>query len=1663
MRGSSSAKRSSSHNGSKRRSPRFETLENRLLLAAQLADDRFDVFQNSGERPLDVLFNDTFSEDYSGDRLITSVSYGSEGGRVDIAEDGKSIQYTPPADFAGPTETFHYYVDGQYSATVTVAVHPLLRHDSYDFPPDGQTRTLDVLANDPFWEGYDGPGRITSTSEALLWGDLQIAPDGKSLTYTPPDGRYGKDAFVYIVDDLYPAQVKIDILDPLESDQYPDIVQRSENHVLDVLANDPFWWRYPGQRKITHVVAPSDGGTVTIIDGGKRLLYTPAPDFAGSERFRYVVDGTYETTVGLLVHRPVQDDRFELDINSSDYPLMVTPNDIYKFRFDGHDYTRDVIDRVTSVGETTHGGTVKITADGQGIIYTAPAGFEGTDSFEYIADGKHPATVEVHLTRPVRDDSLRWNINGDRICEDTVGHVLDVLSNDFRGNGYQGPKLITAVSESSEGGIVTIAAAQKTIIYTPPADFRGTDTFHYTVDGTLQAEVEVRVGTIIVFNRYSLLPDPAQTQYALHVLRNDHFDSYYPGSGLITNVSETENGSLAVIAGGGTHILFTRTDGSPDYFTYTVDGKYETSVSVKFKNFLRGDSYRVDQNSQANRLTPLENDFERITDAWKYQGPRRITSVGPTDHGGIVSVVADGTAVTYSPSPDFVGTDRFTYTVDGLMERTISVNVTRRVRDDVYRVEPDEGTNVLPVLVNDLFGADYIGAGRITAVTATDAGATATVSTDGRSIEYVSPDGFSGKDHFIYTVDGTWTAEVTVWTVSSVEEVIPRFDSLTEFKQSLLDDALIRYESLFGLVQPFGQVFFAYPGEWDMVTTLGGAEGADRVYSETNVQVDGVDEADIIETDGDNLYILTDHELIIAEAWPAEDLAISSRVTIEGDPIGEYLHGDRLTVISQTSDDPWLRPFDPMEPSFIVADRWWPMPRNLDTWVTVFDVSDRESPVIVERTKLDGTHVQTRRIDDSVFVVLRDHDVDNWLPQPERTHVDDSYVYETRQEYIDRMALTMEDFLPHWTSYGDDGELLGSGLLHATGDIFMPPSPDARQLVTVVSLDISDEEPGVAASTAIFTTGASAIYGSLDKLYIFDQQYNWEDGAVTEILAFNWNAETASVDFSAKGQVPGRMLNQFSADDDGGYLRIATTINNSYSGNWSRRSENVLFVLRDDAGVLEFVGGMQNLALEETIRSVRFMGSRAFITTFRTIDPLFVVDLADPANPKPRGHITMPGFNSYMQLIDENHLLTIGRNTPMGNTGPTQVSLFDVEDITRPRLIDRYTFERFSTSEAETEHHAFGWFAHHNVLAMPSVRVYTQRVDQDGDGYSETRETVREDKLALFTIDVTAERFSGDGIKLLGELDHDSPVRRAAFIDNVLYSVAERSAMAVSIEDPTIVYAEIEFGDPPVLPDRGFVIGPIQIIDDRDPGFEAAGQWSSQADQGFADGMHFRRPGSGQEVATWSFDVAPGQYRVAATWSAFANRATDAPFTVLDGSTPLATVRVDQESTPDDFVQNDIAWENLGTFEVTGNRLVVTLSDDANEYVVADAVRVERIEASPYQHPGDANLDGVTDVRDFMVWNANKFTDGTTLATGDFNDDGVTDVRDFMVWNANKFTSAPAPAPVDEVLKLSDPSGAIDAWATDLAWLYVVDQTDNSTPQPTAESAVDKLLQSYWP
>ena len=1273
---------------------------------------------------------------------------------------------------------------------------------------------VDVLSNDLISPDYDGAFEVTAVSDGSQGGQVRLRDDSSLLEYRPSVGISGSETFSYIVDGAYIETVTVTISSPLEKDAY-EFVQASGERKLHLLENDRFFNGYLGDRLISDVSATSSGATVRIAEDGKSVLYSPVDTYVGYDSFRYLVDGQFESQVTVYIGRPVQDDhRNEVERNSTDRVIYPLEND-YWYRSLSNDRTK-IVTEITAVSETENGGTVTVSADGQSVSYTPPADYVGPDSFEYIADGKYQARVSVNVTRPVRDDRFT-------VLQTSENNTLNVRANDFLSNAYTGDRLITAV-DNAENGAVSISDDGRRLSYTPNEDFVGRDRFTYTIDGDLTATVSVGVDALAKYDSYDYGVNPTVSSYVLSPLDNDYFgEAGYTGLRQITSVTDPSSGTVEILS--GNRLRYTPADGAPSYvtFDYTVDDRFTSSVSVHLSGYLSGDSLVVKQNSASNVINVLTNDD--FDPDWgnigPYQGPRLITNVSETDSGGIVTVGTDLRSLRYTPVENFVGTESFTYTVDGVQSATVWVNVTSYARDDRYRVDPGSSGKSLHVLANDR--SDRRMTKRIDRVGASTQGGVATVAADGQSIHYQPVVGFEGTDTFhYYLVDGS-RAEVTVEVTNSVDELLPRFIDHADMGAFLTDDAVERYQHLFG-TEYYEWVFDAFPNS-------GGdffdASTEQRVSSETNVHVAGVDEGDIIEVDSDYLYVLTDDSLLIVDAWPAEEINEASRTLIDGTPLVEYLDGDRLTVVSDTS----VRIQDEETPNLdagrvagdFLIDSWWPYPYGTlesSVTVTVYDLSDRTAPTIIEQTKYDGKYSDSRAINGFVYVVLQD---EFKLPEPE-THCAEiesesgsrtQCFYETQEQYVARVneniGSLIDESLPHYSSYGENGEFIRGGLLAEASEIFRPTFDEHGEMLIVTSISMLDDEIGPIASAAIPMSSTTQIYASLDNLYVFGTDAFSDYDPATNILKFNWNGETGGLDFASTGLLPGQLhggnsyggylgdiwypttnsgtgAGQFSIDEYDGHLRIATTTRGLETGETNWRSSSDIYVLSDNGGIIETAGSLQDMTPDETIKSVRFMGDRAFVVTFNTSDPLLAIDFSNPTVPTEAGYLLLPGFSSYMQPLSENLIVGLGKNTPNGHSGPSQLSLFDVSDLSNPVRVDQYTWDHWSTSEAALDHHAFGFFAHHSIITIPIGSSRWVREDTDGDGFLDDTVHYRNDDLYAFRYDEAGT------IEELGQVSHDWTVRRSGFIDDRLYSVSTNDVIVSDINAPSTEYGRLEFG-----------------------------------------------------------------------------------------------------------------------------------------------------------------------------------------------------------------------------------------------------------------------------
>ncbi len=617
---------------------------------------------------------------------------------------------------------------------------------------------------------------------------------------------------------------------------------------------------------------------------------------------------------------------------------------------------------------------------------------------------------------------------------------------------------------------------------------------------------------------------------------------------------------------------------------------------------------------------------------------------------------------------------------------------------------------------------------------------------------------------------------------------------IARLKSWAIEAAVARYRDLFGSpVWPWrGCPIAICDGGLPFVSAaLTNAPSASD-SSQTPTQVAGVDEGDRVKTDGSHLFAIAGDGIDILDVAAPERLGVVSHLTLPGDERQLFLSGTRVTVISQD----WGQ-FD------VAVGTATMMPIHASpphVFVTVVDVAVPASPVIVETTRLDGWLVDARAIGDRVMVVTQGS-ID--LPAPgvvtdpatppspspvpmlASTVTRPSYAigpfmtrdgtgsrYEDEASYRDRLEKAWDEAsLPGYQVVDAAGAEV-SGTLVDPARTSLPVDGGDTSLLSVVSFTVGDAVAGPDATTTAGGVGGR-IYASTSGLYVYDTHVGswWDEadaGTTTNIYQFDLTAADAPL--VAMGSVSGMTLNQFSLDEQDGLLRIATT------DGFGSGASNALTVLAAAAGRLEAVGSVSGLAGGERIYSVRFVGDYGYVSTFRQVDPLFVIDLSEPTAPRVTGELKVPGYSTYLMPLDDTHLLGVGRDVdPMtGRDGGLQLSLFDVADPTNPTRSATYTFagEWGSWSPAEWDHHALGWFAAQGILALPV------------DGGHSAPGLVAPG-LVVFRIDTG----SSDAFTQLGTISHADSIDRSVRIGDVLYAVSLQHVTAHPLTDPAVQLA----------------------------------------------------------------------------------------------------------------------------------------------------------------------------------------------------------------------------------------------------------------------------------
>jgi uncharacterized secreted protein with C-terminal beta-propeller domain len=261
-------------------------------------------------------------------------------------------------------------------------------------------------------------------------------------------------------------------------------------------------------------------------------------------------------------------------------------------------------------------------------------------------------------------------------------------------------------------------------------------------------------------------------------------------------------------------------------------------------------------------------------------------------------------------------------------------------------------------------------------------------------------------------------------------------------------------------------------------------------------------------------------------------------------------------------------------------------------------------------------------------------------------------------------------------------------------------------MLTVLTIDLRRGLPAVDADTVL--TDGQIVYGSPTSFYVATERWHEPGdgtpaGSNTEIHRFD-ATEADATRYVASGRVRGYMLSQWSMSEHEGVLRVASTASPTWAedGSEQTESESAVTVLATDGDRLRRVGHLDGIGRGEDIYAVRFLGDTGYVVTFRQIDPLHVIDLGDPTNPRALGELKIPGYSAYLHPVGPGLLIGVGRDVSEdGVPGGVQVSLFDVSDPARPTRIDREDFGGGSSTEVEYDHHAFSWFADQRLAILP--------------------------------------------------------------------------------------------------------------------------------------------------------------------------------------------------------------------------------------------------------------------------------------------------------------------------------------------------------------------------
>ena len=515
----------------------------------------------------------------------------------------------------------------------------------------------------------------------------------------------------------------------------------------------------------------------------------------------------------------------------------------------------------------------------------------------------------------------------------------------------------------------------------------------------------------------------------------------------------------------------------------------------------------------------------------------------------------------------------------------------------------------------------------------------------------------------------------TVTPISNPQALgMKTFSSLEELKSYLANASQAEYFK--------GATFGAANSAPVPAPQASGSLGVTSDYSTTNIQVAGVDEADTVKTDGQYIYTLSAPNGIYYYSYPSQssynvyilsadpqNARVISKISLDSSlmPIGLFLSQDstKLVVLASKYTYNYGAPLSPTGIAIM------PFYSYEATAINIFDISNKAVPLLVRNFTVSGNYFNSRMIGNYLYAVTS------------------------------QSAMIYNDLVTVPAVYN-------SGVAYAASptSIYYADMNQSSyySFTSFYGINLMDNQQSPTNMTVLMS-GASTMYVSPNNIYV--SYPNWINGTdLTSIYRVKVNG--LQLTFEAQGNIPGYVMDQYSMDEYGGNLRVATNLYQYSIGIFAQQQAsqtNNVYVLNQN---LTVIGKLEGIGQGENLHAVRFMGDRGYIVTFIKTDPLFVVDLSQPQNPKVLGELTMPGYSDYLHPYDSTHLIGVGKDAVAATQGNfawyqgLKLALFDVSDVNNPVLLANYTIgDRGTDSAVLNDPKAFLFDKGKNLLVIP--------------------------------------------------------------------------------------------------------------------------------------------------------------------------------------------------------------------------------------------------------------------------------------------------------------------------------------------------------------------------